>query len=65
MGSPDPSSASDLNAAVEVVRQLRFVPVDLPALLQILIAAGVPLLAVVATQVPLGDLVKWLLGAVF
>jgi len=65
MGSPDSSSASDLNATIEAVQHLRFVPVDFPAVLQLLIAAGVPLLAVVATQVPLADLVKWIAGAIF
>lgn len=64
MGSPDPSSASDLNATVEVVQQIRFMPVDFPAVLQLLVAAGVPLLAVVLTQVPLGELVKWIAGSI-
>jgi hypothetical protein len=40
------------------------VPVDRPALAQLGIAAGVPLLAVVATQVPLAELVRWIVGAI-
>jgi len=64
MGSPDPSSASDLNATVELVQQLRFIPVDFLAVVQLVLAAGVPLLAVVATQMPIGDLFKWIVGAV-
>lgn len=62
MGTPDPSSASDLNATVDAVLQLRFIPVDFPAVLQLVIAAGVPLLAVVITLIPLGNLVKWVVG---
>lgn len=65
MGSPDPSSASDLSATFELVQQQRFIPVDFPAVLQLVIAAGVPMLAVVVTQVQLANLVKWIFGTVF
>ena len=64
MGSSDASSASDLNASVEVVRELRVVPVDGAAVVQLLVAAGVPMLAVVATQMPLSDLAKWIIGTI-
>ncbi len=64
IGSADPSSASDLNAAVEAVQNLRYTPIDFPAVLQSVVAAGIPLLAVVVTQVPVGDLLKWLVGSV-
>jgi hypothetical protein len=64
MGSPDPSSASDINATVAAALGLRLVPVDRPALLQLVIAAGLPLLAVVATQVSLGEVVKWIFGQI-
>ena len=62
MGSPDPSSASDLNATVEAVLRLRLVPVDFPTVLQLVVAAGVPLLAVVFTQISLGNLINWIAG---
>jgi hypothetical protein len=62
MGSPDPSSASDLNATVEAVLRLRLVPVDFPTVLQLMVAAGVPLLAVVFTQISLGNLINWIAG---
>lgn len=65
LGSGDPSSASDLNAIVELVQQIRLVPVDFPAVLQLLVASGAPLLAVVMTQIPFADLVKWILGSIF
>ena len=64
MGSPDPSSVSDLNASVQAVRQLRVVPIDGAAVVQLVVAAGIPLLAVVATRVPLADLAKWIIGTI-
>jgi hypothetical protein len=64
MGSPDPSSAADLNSSVEIVREMRVVPVDGPAVVLLAVAAGTPLLAVVATQVPLTDLARWAIGAI-
>jgi len=65
VGSPDPSSASDLNATVELVQQVRCVPADLPAVLGLVVAAGVPLLAVIATQIPVIALLKWVVGSIF
>lgn len=62
LGSGDSSSVGDMNAIVEAVRQMRLVPLDLPALLPLLVAAGVPMLAVVATQIPVGDMIKWLMS---
>lgn len=59
LGTADPASVADLNACVEIVREMRVVPVDLAALMQLAVAAGVPLLAVVATQMPLDNLFKW------
>jgi len=64
VGSADPSSVSDLNASVEAVQRLRLLPVDRPAVLGLLVSAGAPLLAVVTTQIPIGDLLKWLLGTI-
>jgi hypothetical protein len=64
MGSPDPSSASDLNASVQAVQDMRVVPVDWVAVVQLMTAAGIPMLAVVSTQIPLGDLVRWLVGTI-
>ena len=65
MGSPDPSSASDLNATVQAVQELHTFPVDRAAVMQLLIAAGIPMLAVVATQIPLAELVQWIVGRIF
>lgn len=65
MGSPDPSSASDIDAAVAAVQDMRFLPVDGPAVVQLVIAAGAPLLVVVATQMPIGEVVQWIFGRIF
>ena len=57
LGSADVSSASDLNATVETAQDMRLIPVDAVAVKQILVAAGLPMLAVVLRQVPLAELV--------
>jgi hypothetical protein len=64
MGSSDPSSASDLNESVRAVQEIRIFPVDRPAVVQLVMAAGVPLLAVVVTRMPFFDLIKWLLRTI-
>ena len=64
MGSPDASSASDLNASVQAVRELRVVPLDIATVIQLALAAGIPLLAVAATQIPLVDLAKLIVGMI-
>jgi len=60
--SGDVSALADLNASTEVLREIRLVPVDKPAVMQMLAAIGLPLLGVIATQVPLVELVRWLAG---
>jgi len=63
LGSPDPSSVADLNACVQAAHSMRVVPLNLGAILQILLAATVPFLAVVISQIPVLQLLQWLLGA--
>ena len=65
LGDPDISSVADLNASVETIETMRIVPVDRTAIQSLLTSAGVPMLAVMATQVPLLELLKWIAGAVF
>jgi len=65
LGSPDPSSVADLTVAVQTALGMRFVPLDLTAALLILFAAMAPFLVVVASQVKLTELLKWILGAIF
>jgi hypothetical protein len=64
MGSADPSSASDLNASVQAVLEMRVVPIDRAAIAQLVVSAGVPLLAVVARQIPVAELAGWIVGTI-
>lgn len=64
LGSPDPSSCADLNACVQATLDMRMVPLDLAAVLQILIAAAAPFLFFLATQIPLAEIMTWILGAI-
>jgi hypothetical protein len=64
IGSPDFSPVSGLSASLQTVRKLRVVPVNGAAALQLVIAAGIPLLAVVAREVPLADIMKWIVGKI-
>jgi hypothetical protein len=59
--APDLPSASDLNASVQAVREMQFAPIDRVAVIQVVVAAGLPLLAVVTTLVPLDDILKYFL----
>jgi hypothetical protein len=43
---------------------MRFVPIDRAAVVQLIVAAGAPFLAVAATLVPLDDLLKWVVGKI-
>lgn len=64
MGASDLSATSGLNSNLQAVRALYVVPVDRAAVVQLIIAAGVPLLAVVIREVPLADIVKWIVGKI-
>lgn len=64
LGSPDSSSASDLNACVQTAQAMHIVPVDLAAVVQLVVTTGIPLLAVVAREIPLIEIVKWIVGTV-
>lgn len=64
LGSEDPSSASDLNATIEAVQQIRLLPLDWSALQQLAVAAGTPMLAVAATQIPLAEIGGWFLNKI-
>lgn len=65
LGSPDLSSAADINACVQAVLSMRFMPLDWASVLQVLVAAMAPFLVVVASQIPLKEVLKWLVGAIF
>ena len=62
LGSADPSSASDLNATVQTVHEMRTFPVDRPAVIQLLVSAALPMLVAAALQMPIVELMKLILG---
>lgn len=64
MGTSDLSPVAGLTACIKTVAAIRIVPVDRAAFLQLLAAAGIPMLAVVATQIPLADILKWFIGKI-
>jgi hypothetical protein len=64
MGSSDPSSISDLNASVQTALDLRAVPIDRTALLELLIAACAPFLVLLAARTPLDQLIHAVLGSI-
>lgn len=55
-------STSELNTSIQAIRDMGYTPINRAAVTQIIIAAGLPLVAVVFTLVPLDDLLKWALG---
>lgn len=65
LGSADPSSLSDLNASVQTVHEMRVIPIDRPALVQMLASAALPLAVMGALRMPVGDLLKLIMGVLF
>jgi hypothetical protein len=64
MGCSDLSPLSSLYAILQTVRGLQVIPVDRAAIVQLVIAAGLPLLAVVAKQVSLLVMLQWIVGKI-
>jgi hypothetical protein len=64
LGNPDASSLADLGSSFAVVRQMRIVPIDRPALITLAVAAGLPLVPVLVFVTPanelIGDVLKML-----
>ena len=60
--SPALPSTGELNTTIQSIREMGYTPVNRMAVTHIVIAAGLPLLPVVLTLVPLGNLIKWALG---
>jgi hypothetical protein len=63
--SSDASAAADANAVVGSIWSLRVVPIELATVISVALAAGIPMLAVLATRMPVEELVRTLLGALF
>lgn len=61
LASADASSLSDMTTSVALVHDIRVVPIDRFALIQLIGAAGLPLMAVVLSRIPLSELAKRIL----
>lgn len=62
--SGDPNLASSLSGSVAAARSMRILPLERMAVMQLAVAAALPMLAVVSTQVPLMDIAKWIFGKI-
>lgn len=58
LGSQDASTSADLNALVASLDEMRVVPIDRAAIVELVAAAGAPLVGVAATRIPVGELLK-------
>lgn len=61
LGSSDTSSLADLTTSVALVHDIRVVPIDRFALVQLIGATCLPLMAVVATRIPISELARRIL----
>lgn len=57
-------SISDLNSSVQAVREMGITPINKTSVMEIVVASGLPMLAVVIAIVPLDDLIKWAVGKI-
>lgn len=64
LGNEDPSSLADLATGYERAKALRPVPLDAFAIVPLLLAALVPMIPLIATKVPLKEILKGLLRIV-
>jgi hypothetical protein len=64
LGSADIQSLADLANSFDVVRSMRLVPVTRGAVIQLAVAVCVPILPLLLTMMPLGELLKKLLGLI-
>lgn len=63
LGTPDIQSLSDLINSYQSIRAMRLIPVGKEGLMPLLVAIGLPWVPVLATQVPLVDMLKTLAKA--
>jgi hypothetical protein len=61
--APEIGSAADAAALYEAVRRMRRVPLGPPAVLAVLVPAAVPMLAVLAIEMPIGQMLHTLVKA--
>lgn len=58
MGNPDPSSLIDLGSSFTVIRQMGIVPIDKQTLITLVLAAALPMIAVVVYATPTEALLR-------
>lgn len=64
VGSSALTPMQGLHLGLQTIRELRVIPIFMPAVIQLVIAAGLPLMLVVLREVPLADIGKWILGKI-
>jgi len=64
LDSPELGPVADTNALYDAVKAMRTIPLGKASVMPVVIAAALPLLAALALQVPVADLLKGLLNAV-
>ena len=64
LGSADIQSLADLANSFTVVRSMRVIPVSTQAVIQLIVAVCAPIAPLVLTMMPLGELLKKLLGLI-
>ena len=62
LGSPDPSSLADAAAVYETAGSMRTVPVSQKNLVTVAVAAALPMVPLVALEVPIRDIATRLIG---
>jgi hypothetical protein len=62
LGSPDPSSLADAAAVYETARGMRVVPISQNDLVAVAVAAALPMVPLVALEVPIKDIAQRLIG---
>jgi hypothetical protein len=65
VGSADIGSLADLGSSLEVVRSMRTAPITKGAILTLTAATLAPILPLVLTMMPLGELLKKMMGVLF
>ena len=65
LGSADVSSASDIAPVAAAPYTLRVLPVTVPMAIHLAVAAGVPMLVVLATEMPLQEFMSYVFATVF
>lgn len=65
LGSADIQSLADLGNSIAVVQSMRLVPVSRDGIVQLAVAALIPILPLLLTLMPLEDLLKKLVGILF